>query len=659
MTLASLSLDGLAWEDLRRLGQQQVPIASGGRWTHHAAVDSGITLLELFAFLLDQQLFVMDQLSPEMQLAIMALLGDAPRTAGVARTIVAVPEGSLANPVTGQAGDVLVPLSGGPAGLTFSLDGDLLLLPVQSAAVTVAGEDRTLDLRQGRAVRLFVREDSGEPELALSVTLAAPITPTLVGREIAIALVLDDGGAVPPEWSAAAVDVPPPIELALLLGDGTGALRPAAPGWRDGTGGLRRSGLIRFAIPPEWDGRDRLQIALAAAASGHAEPPALSRVAVGSGIARHARPVRIGSADTGDAAHDALRGDIVRQTAGWLPLSGQELVLPDGFYPAIEDSLRLSLQDRAGDWQDWSRTDSLASLDGEARAHVFDRTRSRLRFGDGYAGRVPAPAQNVQLALEVGGGTAGNHPAGLEWRFVAGPAATLVSLADGTGGCEAEMLGEARLRISLALAQVTRAVTAEDHETLVETADGVARHRASVAPGFDPAFPCNYSPDSITVFVVPVTGARTSAPRADAGALAHFRAILEAARLLTTRVFVVPATIRPVEVQIEVEGLPQLPATTAAQLRDTLERYLHPALGGAAGTGWPFGHPLRPSELMRVAAGALPQGARVARVAIRLLDDPGREFNDCSDTPIGAHELIWLASLHASSLADATVGDVL
>ena len=59
--LAPLSLDDLTFEDLRQLAMRRIPAASGGRWTHHEPVDSGVTLLELFALLLDQQLFVLDQ----------------------------------------------------------------------------------------------------------------------------------------------------------------------------------------------------------------------------------------------------------------------------------------------------------------------------------------------------------------------------------------------------------------------------------------------------------------------------------------------------------------------------------------------------------------------------------------------------------------------
>lgn len=661
MTLTPLSLDTLSWEDLRQLGQQQAPVASGGRWTHHSPVDPGITLLELFAFLIDQQIFVMDQLSPDMQLAILALLGDAPRGAGVARTLVAPPEGTLAAPAACPAGTVLVPQAGGPAGLAFSLAQDVLFLPVDLLTVTIQGDDRTVDLRQGRAQPIFASAPGDLPDLAIAVRLSAPLDPALIGQEVALAVILDDGGAVPPEWHPDAHPAPPPVELALRLDDGAGGWLPPLAGWHDGTGGMRRSGLIRFALPAGWAGRSEFALALSGGAQRlHAEPPRLAALAFGAGLAHHAVPLRIEDAPNGDPLHDALRAALVDQLVGWLPLSGCELALPHGLIPALETGLALVLQDRTGAWHQWQRHDSLIALDGEARSFTYDRELGLLRFGDGYAGRVPAPAQNLRLDVQLGGGVLGNHPAGLVWRARdSGAPGELVSLAPAVGGAEAETPLAARQRLGSALGQVTRAVTADDHVVLAETSPGIARHRAAVAPGHDPAFPCAWSSDSITVFVVPVTGEDAPAPTADPGALAQIRSVLGTARLLTTRVFVEPVVLRPADVRIEIEGLPALDLALGSRLRSLLSRYLHPALGGAEGTGWPFGHPLRPSELMRVIEAGLPHGARVTAVAIRLMDDPGSPANACGDTAIGPYELPWLAAFDVAARAAAPVGDVL
>jgi len=75
---------GLVDEALRR-----IPTASRGNWTLHAPVDPGITLVELFAWLLEQRAFWADQVTAPLSRAALALLGDrleAARPAGVAIT---------------------------------------------------------------------------------------------------------------------------------------------------------------------------------------------------------------------------------------------------------------------------------------------------------------------------------------------------------------------------------------------------------------------------------------------------------------------------------------------------------------------------------------------------------------------------------------------
>jgi hypothetical protein len=99
MTLAAPRLDDLTWEDLRLLAQRRIPAASGGRWTHHAPVDPGVTLLELFAFLLEQQVFVLDQVPDALLHGVLRLLGEAPRPTVAARIVLtASPEPGAPGP---------------------------------------------------------------------------------------------------------------------------------------------------------------------------------------------------------------------------------------------------------------------------------------------------------------------------------------------------------------------------------------------------------------------------------------------------------------------------------------------------------------------------------------------------------------------------------
>lgn len=639
--LAPLSLDDLTFDDLRLMALRRIPAASGGRWTHHAPVDPGITLLELFAFLLEQQLFVLDQVPDALTHAILALLGETPRATGVASTVVALKPGTLAAATMLPAEAEIRPADAALSALIFSTGEATLLLPVDGQEVFADGVAVTDRLERGDTVPVMARYDA-PGSLAAELRLSEPIAAGDVGARVALAVVLD-GSGVAPQWHADAAEAPAPGALTLTwsVPGATGAVE----GWHDGTGGLRRSGLVSFALPAGAVGADRLGLTLATEAARQAQPPRLKALAVGAAVARHSRGAEIADHDTGDAAHDRMRADLLAALARLLPISGQTLDLPPGLSPVLEDTLALHLADAGGTFHDWTRVPDLGPAASEDRAFTFDRSLGRLAFGDGYAGRIPAPVTNVALSARLGGGPDGNHAAGMSWRL-RDPAQTfeLASLAPAEGGAEPETLALARARVAGALAARHRAVTAEDFVELAENAPGIGPHRAHVIAGQDPSFPCLHVADSLTVFIAPRTEANAPAPRADDGALEVIARRLDAARMLTTRVFVRRPVYRPVQLTIEVSTAVGEPGPLADGLRPVLSDYLHPALGGPTGTGWPFGRPLRPSELLRVAEAALPAGARIERVAIRLGDTDAPE-EDCAEVVIGPADLVRLDRL--------------
>ena len=61
MTLQSLQLDDLNWRTMVDAIRGRIAAASDEAWTLHAAVDPGVTLLELFAYLLEQRVYWLDQ----------------------------------------------------------------------------------------------------------------------------------------------------------------------------------------------------------------------------------------------------------------------------------------------------------------------------------------------------------------------------------------------------------------------------------------------------------------------------------------------------------------------------------------------------------------------------------------------------------------------
>ena len=133
------------------------------------------------------------------------------------------------------------------------------------------------------------------------------------------------------------------------------------------------------------------------------------------------------------------------------------------------------------------------------------------------------------------------------------------------------------------------------------------------------------------------------APQPDPGLLTQVRTALGDARLLGEELFVREPSYRAAQLQVEVAGTPRDPAAVRKRVQDALRRYLDPLTGGDEKAGWPFGAPLRPSALLRVAQDAAGHDGNVGTVAIAL--DEAATGEECSDVAILPQELVRLGDV--------------
>ncbi|MFG3510746.1 putative baseplate assembly protein [Streptomyces sp. NPDC047821] len=625
MTLPAPKLDDLTWADMMAAIRRRIPAESDGTWTLHAPVDPGVTLLELFAYLLEQRLYWLDQVPDALVVAILRLLGLAPpRPARPAATVLHVTarQTGIAVPVL-PAGTAL---TRDPAGrIVFTLDDDLAVFPLaEGTPVTVwTDRDRTADLPARRGVPLLAGHGGpASARFTLPLTGAHP-APGPIG----LLFELDAPAASAPSWLPGAVaDVPPPAELTWSwFRPGTDLHGPFAK-VEDGTAGLRRSGVVRLHPPAGWTTRDT-GILLSTPAATHAAPPRLLGLAVNAAAAHHRQ------------WHTASGERLREQTDAWLKLPGQHLLLPEAAERLLE--ARVSL---AG--EEWRPVPDFTFGGPADRIFVLDRTEGAVVFGDGLTGRIPRPGREASVTYATGGGRAGNGGMTANW-VPAGdlPAAvTAASLVRAEGGADPETVAEARRRAAASLGEVTRAVTADDFVTLARTTPGVAVARAYASLGEHPGHPCTPVPGAVTVHLVPAvprddtTGEDfVAAPLPDPGMLCAVAAHLERARLLTTEVFVRAPRYRDVAVRADLSGDPADRARVSAVLTGALRRHLDPLVGGEEGDGWPFGQPLHPSVLLRAAQRALGDLAVVTAVAIGL--DGAEPGEDCREVPLGPGDL--------------------
>ncbi len=609
MTLPVPKLDDLTWADLMAAVTRRIPAESDGTWTLHAPVDPGVTLLELFAYLLEQRLYWLDQAPDELVVAILKLLGlDPLRPAQPASTVLALtPESD--DPADVPAGTVFA--RDPAAAIRFSLDDDVTAFPVEGEAAVFTDRDHTADLSARRGVPLLATDGS-----AASARFTLPLTGahTTTGW---LSVLFELDSPVPPSWSPLGATADPPAELTWSWfrpsGDASGPFEEV----QDGTGGLRRSGVVRLRPPAGWSTVARgLQVSTPSAT--YASAPRLLRLAVNVSAARHLE-------------HRTESG-FTDQTDDWLKLPGQRLVLPDAAGRLLTAALKL-----AGD--DWTAAADFTFGTSRDRIFLLDRDDGALVFGDGLTGRIPRPDGATVVEYTIGGGRDGNGGVTGNWLPVTADAPVrAANLVQADGGADPETLAQARDRAAGALGEVTRAVTAEDFVTLAVTTPGVAVGRAYAALGEHPGFPCARVPGAVTVHIVPsVPSDAVAAPQPDPGMVRAVAGRLAEARLLTAEVFVRGPAYRDVRLRVDLSGTPADRVKVSTVVGDALRRFLDPLVGGDDETGWPFGEALRPSALLRAAQQTLGDLADVTAVAIGI--DGAAPAETCDDVELRAGDL--------------------
>src|SRR5687767_11815165 len=174
MPLEQIKLDNLTWAEMVTSIRRRIPAASAGEWTLHAPVDPGVTLLELFAYLLEQRVYWLDQIPDSLVHAALGLMGETVRAAIPASTVLQFTPRKSAQPWRFEklAALTKVQLVRSAPPLVFSIDEDLLLLPCAEfepeagsaskapliryrIGLYTGGSDRSIDLMNERRICLL------------------------------------------------------------------------------------------------------------------------------------------------------------------------------------------------------------------------------------------------------------------------------------------------------------------------------------------------------------------------------------------------------------------------------------------------------------------------------------------------------------------------
>ncbi|MET7645966.1 putative baseplate assembly protein [Streptomyces sp. NPDC005426] len=595
MSLPSPNLDDRRFQQLvdeaKRYVQQRSP-----EWTDHNVSDPGVTLIETFAYMVDQLLYRLNRVPDRNYHAFLDLLGVQLFPPTVARAdvdfwlsapqsdTVRLPAGTEVATARGETEEAVV----------FSTAEDLAIVPsslIRLVTVPASGDqtDRTAPLGAGKDIPCF--QARPEPGDALLFGL-----PTAVPRCI-VAVRLDsrvEGVGVDPRQ--------PP--LVWEAWDGA-RWAPCVTG-TDSTGGLNKPGEVTVFVPAGHTASVTAGIRAGWLRCRVTAPEPGQPFYSESPTIREAEVFTVGG--TAGVEHAETVLDVPLGVSEGV--AGQTFSVPrvplllDGEPPVVQVS-------SAEGWQVWTPVEHFgASSPGDRHVRI-DAVNGvfafppEVREADGtmraYGAVPPKGAQLRVPRYRTGGGAAGNVARGAirvlrsSVPYVAG----VDNREAARGGVDGESVENAKVRAPHILRVQERAVTAEDYEVIArEAAPSLRRVRCLPAvAGEGGAVRVLAVPDA-----VPDEGGRLRFEQLipPDSVLAEVAGRLDERRLVGTRLIVEPPAYQGVTVVAELVAADGEVDRVRAEALDALFRHIDPLRGGADRTGWPFGRPVQYGEIFAV-----------------------------------------------------------
>jgi len=580
-------------DDAKRIVQRRCP-----EWTDHNVSDPGVTLIETFAFMVDQLIYRLNRVPDRLYVKFLDLMGVRlfpPTAAKVDATFWL----SAVQPATVEvpAGTEVATLrTEDREAISFTVLEVLAIVPctrsrVASSIAPPKVEDHTERLELGEGFHCF--DATPKPGDALLIGLSNPVPSCAVLLELECQI---EGVGVDPRH--------PPIVWEAWDGRGWTACELD----RDETGGLNKDGEVVVHVPKTHVasqlGGQRAGWLRCRVVEAEKDQPVYSA----SPLIKRVDASTIGGTTVAVNA-EIVDGEVLGTSQG---VPGQRFRLLRSPVVPAEEPIVLDVTSGEG-WQEWSPVTSFAHSTTRDRHFQLDPASGEIVFGpavrepDGTLrsyGAVPPNGAVLRVrSYRTGGGRKGNVARGAI--RVLRTSIPFIGRVDnrrpGGGGVDGEDLEAAKIRGPMTLRTRDRAVTAEDYEQIgLEAAPEVARVRCARAGEGAEA-------GAVRVLVVP------SAVEDEPGrlrfeqlvpsdeTLARIAAYLDERRVIGARVVVEPPSYQGITVVARLRSRPRTaPDRLQAQALEALYRYFHPITGGPDGDGWPFGRPIHAGEVYAV-----------------------------------------------------------
>lgn len=647
-------LDDRSFEQIRNDLISRIPVYAP-EWTDHNASDPGITLIELFSFLGENLLYRFNQIPEATQLEFLKLLQIPLTPAQPAKAMLAfTTEESngvkISRNSVAKAGDVgfttlsevrVLPLSAFAVGKiaeelpddgseeeqffeqafrTLALTSSNQTAPYQSKILWEQEPNTNVDFNDAVDGMMWVAvlaEDADSVPLVKQNLTEHEDAPLLLNLGFVPDIRIDrdqdthsqefanrfrcpgenaDDGSGPAVqwqiWSELAEDFVPTFRAITVEGDTTQ--------------GLTREGVVRLRLPKDLDEIGVFAIDdLDAVGTGELPPPLDDEL--NERVVCWLRAWRPNKSRFGKLIYVAANATQVVQTmSSRAEFLGTGTGQPNQVYnlansQVLPDSVELEVEESGGVWRPWKLVDGFFSSNENDRHFSLDAAAGTVKFGIGMHGYVPQIGQRIRVKrYSYGGGVQGNVAPKTISKLSPNKAVKLLNPLAAYDGADAESLEQALQRIPSELRRRDRAVTQSDFKELALMTPGANIARAECLPRYHPVLPNQESAGVVSAIIWPQSDAdNPNAPMPNKNQVRSVCKYLDARRLVTTELYVLPPKYRSISVAV---GIKVKPGFGIDAVRHWVELVIRQFLAplppyGPSGSGWPLGRRVHGPEI--------------------------------------------------------------
>jgi predicted phage baseplate assembly protein len=625
MTLQTPNLDDRKFQDIVSEARSKIPLYCP-KWTDYNLSDPGITLIELFAWMVDMLLYRVNKVPVKNYIKFMELIGvrlksPQPATVDISFRLsapqpqeIAIPRGTLVATVRTETQEAI----------PFTTDKELvMLIPDLMFALTTPDEKifkDCLPALRNPDQRVTVFNTTPEENNALYLGFGK----NLISQTLILTIDCNiEGIGVDPQ--------DPP--LAWEFWDGEQEKWLSMKMDSDTTGGLNTPGSVILHLPAASTQREVNKLRACWIRCRTIKPRLGQRPYVNSPIIRTLVVQNIGG--TVPASHCLrMSNEILGRSKG---VPGQKYYLRNTPVLNRETGETLEIEtENEGHHETWQEVADFADSGHSDRHFSLDSVTGEIQFGPSVRqpsgeekqfGKIPAVNRQIRFTTyRWGGGIIGN--VGKETITVLKSSipyvASVTNFLPAVGGTDAETLDSAMLRAPKILRNQTRAVTAGDFEKLsLEGSPEVARAKC-LTPGLVTDTQ-SIPPGVVRLLLVPKFEYLDGPIPREQLVLSsriqtEVKEYLDERRMLAMRVEIATPEYRPIVIECRIKskrGCENEMVSEKVKLR--LYRFINPVCGGLQGQGWPFGRSLFQSEIYSVIQGT-PEVEYIEEVKIFAVD---------------------------------------